>query len=204
MDVIISMAAKGQKIIYHRQNCMYVEKMKPQNRMVLSQKTVKKQRFCSCLYCGGLKGELRTNPQFSAWEKEYGIAIDYIEKNNALYVRTKIGCWKLWPDEETDKYLLFHRNMYNKDMTLAEACYGAYHRQRDVKPMASLHQLINYIVAHDRAKVIIMDNYRKLPRTTAKQKKYYRQTENKIKRRERKQAQQRIDYLFKLIAEGRA
>ena len=80
MDVIISMAAKGQKIIYHRQNCMYVEKMKPQNRMVLSQKTVKKQRFCSCLYCGGLKGELRTNPQFSAWEKEYGIAIDYIEK----------------------------------------------------------------------------------------------------------------------------
>ena len=79
--------------------------------------------------------------------------------------------------------------------------FRSYHRQTDVKPTNSLHQLINYITEHDKAKLIIMDDYRKLPKTTARQRKYYRQAERKVKSRERKMARIRIENLFRQIEE---
>ena len=88
--------------------------------------------------------------------------------------------------KEIDQYLLYHKNTYNNQMPFDQAMRGDYHRQRDVKPTLSLHKLINYIAAHDKAKIAIMEDYRKLPKSTAKQRKYYRQAEGKFKRLERK------------------
>lgn len=86
-------------------------------------------------------------------------------------------------------------------MSFMQIVSGEYHRQGDVKPSLSIYRLIHYIVAHDRAKLIIMDDYRKLPRTTANQRKYYRKAEQKAKRLERKQSYIRIENLFKRIEE---
>ena len=97
--------------------------------------------------------------------------------------------------------MLFHRNEYDKSISLEQAASGIYHRQTDVKPTSSLHRLINYIVEHDKAKLIIMDDYRKLPRETALQRKYYRKAEKKAKSRERKMARIRLDDLFRQIEE---
>ena len=53
--------------------------------------------------------------------------------------------------------------------------------------------------SRERAKIAIMEDYRKLPKSTAKQRKYYRQAEGKFKRLERKQSQIRLENLFKSI-----
>ena len=69
---------------------------------------------------------------------------------------------------------------------------GEFHRQVDVKATESMEKIVEYVAAHDRAKVIIMDDYRKLPKTTKKQKKYYRAAE----RREKKRTRERLDSIF--------
>ena len=38
MNVVVSMMAPEGKKVYHRQDCMYVKRMKPQNRMILPRK----------------------------------------------------------------------------------------------------------------------------------------------------------------------
>lgn len=200
MDVIIS-AAVSRRMVYHRPNCMYVQKIKPQNKMILSQQKARNLKYHSCKYCSGLKGEMLANNQFSSLERKYKVSVDYVKKSDTLYVRTEIGCWKIFFKKEFKKYLLYHRNTYSKEMTLKQASGGDYHRQGDVKPTTSVPQLIHYIAAHDKAKMIIMEDYRKLPKSTAQQRKYYRQAENRVKRSERKRTQLRIDQLFRSIEE---
>ena len=167
--------------------------------MMISEKLAINKRFCRCKYCGGLRGEARTKEMIETWEKEYKLSINYVKKTDTLYVRTTIGCWKIFLKKEIDQYLLYHKNTYNNQMPFDQAMRGDYHRQRDVKPTLSLHKLIDYIAAHDKAKIAIMEDYRKLPKSTAKQRKYYRQAEGKFKRLERKQSQIRLENLFKSI-----
>ena len=37
MDVVVSMMPSKRRKVYHRPNCVYVEKMKPGNRMMISE-----------------------------------------------------------------------------------------------------------------------------------------------------------------------
>ncbi len=60
-----------------------------------------------------------------------------------------------------------------------------YHCQKDVKATDSFEKIMRYIINHDKAKVIIMDDYRKLPRRTKKQKMYYKNAEQKAKRKQK-------------------
>ena len=201
MDVIVSMKETGGRKVYHRPGCIYVKRIKPQNRKSLPQETAADYHYHCCKYCGGLKGEIRTNGKIDEWKESYNISIDYVNRTDTLYIRTGIGCWKIFYKESIGRFVLYHRNEYDKNMALEEAANGMYHRQTDVKPTNSLHQLINYITEHDKAKLIIMDDYRKLPKTTARQRKYYRQAERKAKSRERKMARIRIENLFRQIEE---
>lgn len=54
---------------------------------------------------------------------------------------------------------------------------------------------MNYIVAHDRAKLTIADDYRKLPKRTNRQKKYYQLAERKDARKKMR----RLDSIFAAI-----
>ena len=69
MDVVVSMMPSKRRKVYHRPNCVYVEKMKPGNRMMISEKLAISKRFCRCKYCGGLRGEVRTKEMIETWEK---------------------------------------------------------------------------------------------------------------------------------------
>ena len=201
MDVIVSMKDSGRRMVYHRPECIYVRRMKRENRMRLTQEWAENHGYCCCKYCGGLRGEMRTDNQIEEWKKTYHISIDYVKQTDTLYVRTGIGCWKIFYKESVGRYVLYHRNQYDKNMSLRQAANGMYHRQSDVKPTSSLHRLVRYIVEHDKAKLIIMDDYRKLPRETALQRKYYRKAEKKAKSRERKMAWIRLEDLFRQIEE---
>lgn len=98
-----------------------------------------------------MKGDIRTqNKQIKFWENKYGITLTYHIESDALFVKTKIGLWKIHINIENGKYLLYHRNSYTNNQS-------GFHRQNDMKSADSLEKLINYIVAHDKAKEIIME-----------------------------------------------
>lgn len=201
MNVIVSMISVEGKKVYHRPDCVYVKRMKPQNRMSLSRKQAVEQGCRCCRCCGGLRGEMRETAQILTWQRDYRVSLDYVKKTDTLYVRTRIGCWKIFCQRDGALYLLFHRNTYSNSMPLEQAIQGDYHRQGDVKPAESLLKLIRYIADHDKAILIIRDDYRKLPQSTKRQKKYYRQAERRVKRLEQRQSRQRMEDLFREIEE---
>lgn len=133
MNVIVSMISVEGKKVYHRPDCVYVKRMKPQNRMSLSRKQAVEQGCRCCRYCGGLRGEMRETAQILAWQRDYRVSLDYVKKTDTLYVRTRIGCWKIFCQRDGALYLLFHRNTYSNSMPLEQAIQGDYHRQGDAK-----------------------------------------------------------------------
>ena len=52
---------------------------------------------------------------------------------------------------------------------------SVFHCQRDVLETDSVLSLVNYVIKHDKAKKIMQEDYRNLPRRTKKQKRYYEQ-----------------------------
>ena len=80
-------------------------------------------------------------------------------------------------------------------MDIKEAIQGEFHRQSDVAGTKSLDSLVEYIIAHDRAKVTIMEDYKKLPQRTKKERHYYKVAE----KRNRKNAIRRVDNLFAML-----
>ena len=69
-----------------------------------------------------------------------------------------------------------------------------------VKATESMEKIVEYIIAHDRAKITIMDDYRKLPKSTKKQKKYYKAAE----RKDRRNAMRRLDSIFASLEQSQA
>ncbi len=80
----------------------------------------------------------------------------------------------------------------NSSIPYEVAISGNYHRQKDVKATQSLQKIIEYIAAHDKAKMIIVDDYHNLPQKTKRQKKYYKIAKKKAAQKQEK----RMDMLF--------
>ncbi len=196
MMVIGSIATPKKMRVYHRTNCIYAKRILPQNHISMNVKQAEKHHYQECKYCAGLAGEVRTkNEKIKEWQNKYQMEIVYQKETDTLYMRTEVGFWKIFKKWGEGKYVLHHLNVYKSDMSFFEASHGDYHRQSDVKGYEEIDEIIKYIADHDRAKVIIMDDYRKLPTSTKKQKKYYRQAKN----RDRRQSYKRMHELFAMI-----
>ena len=76
--------------------------------------------------------------------------------------------------------------------------HDEYHRQTDVRADESLLKLVHYIEEHDRAKRTIIEDYKKLPQRTKKQKKYYKRAEQKARRMQIR----RVDMLLDSLKSG--
>ncbi len=123
--------------------------------------------------------------------EEKNIEINY--DGTDLYVLTDIAAWKIACVKHFDSYKLLHCPFkQGRVISMDEAKNAHYHVQKDVLGKKTPVQMLKYIVSHDYAKKIEKDNYRKLPNSTKKQKKYYHQAEN----RARKKSVQRVFAIF--------
>ena len=192
MKVCVSMNGSARKKVYHKQGCMYEKRIKHGNRKYLTQKAAAEKGYLMCRCCAGLKGELHIHRcEVGEWREKEKIMLKYDRMTNTVYAVTEIGAWKIFASRYGD-YCLFHLNRFRKGLSFKEIRKGMYHCQSDVKPSASFTEIITYIIEHDKAKVIMMDDYHKLPRNTAQQKKYYKQAERRVRRRQRR----RLDAIF--------
>ena len=198
MIVYISLNADKNNKVYHKQGCFYEKRMKPKYRLGIDKVKARRQHFRECKYCAGLQGEVNIRRQ-TLNKKENDIKLSYDKKTDTVYIETAIGFWKVYRDSENGKYNLFHRNKYYKNMDIEVAKRGEYHRQRDVKSTESFEKILNYVIAHDKAKQIIREDYRKLPRTTKRQKKYYEIAKKRERKKEIIRVYKRIDDLFSIV-----
>lgn len=201
MLVVASRSNDKKHRIYHRCGCMYAWRIKPVNREEMSIEKAERKHYQACKYCSGLRGDVKVHrTAFATWSRKKNMQFTYRENTDTLYIQTEIGFWKLFMKEELCKYVLYHRNTFSTGMSFDEAIHGDFHRQSDVKATESMEKVVDYIVAHDRAKVIMMDDYRKLPKSTKRQKQYYKAAE----RKDRRNSMKRLDSIFAELEKSQA
>lgn len=201
MLVVASSEVNKKQRVYHRCGCMYDRRIKPDNRLELSEEKALRKHYKKCKYCSGMQGDVNIHKKaFVTWEHKKDMRFTFDKQTETLYIQTNIGFWKLFMKEELGMYLLYHCNKFNESMSYKESIHGDFHRQVDVKATESLEKIVDYIYAHDRAKVKIKDDYRKLPKSTKQQKKYYRAAE----RRDRRNAMRRLDMIFKSLEKSQS
>ena len=140
--------------------------------------------------------------------RKYAIGIEYLAKKRGvqiefddtdLYILTDMAAWKISYVQYFDRYKLLHCPFDGKSLTMEEAKTAHYHVQRDVVKNQSPYNHLEYIVRHDEAKKLMQVSYKKLPKVTKQQKKYYRQAEN----REKRNSIKRVWNLFAKLEEGK-
>lgn len=198
MLVVASSEIKEKKRIYHRCGCVYAERIKPDNVLSLDIDMARKRRYKECKYCSGIDGDVKIHRDiFKEWNKKKNMNFKYISEIKTLYMNTDIGFWKTYYNVGKGGYVLYHRNTYTNGMDFTYATNGEFHRQTDFKPTESMEKMVDYICAHDKAKVTIMDDYRKLPKNTKKQRKYYNSAKNKAKKKDIRRVYNLFDMLEK-------
>lgn len=193
---------KSRQMIYHEEGCPYAKRMNKKYLRHVTADTAKERGYHACSYCGGLHGmylRMQDDPMFFGRVRE-GISVSYDRIDRGLCFRTKNGFWKVIIRGPVETYKLWHLNRGHFDPSLPDKVLmrRTFHRQSDVKETLNMGRIIRYISDHDKAKRIIDDDWKKLPKSTPKQKKYYKQAQKRAKRKEHK----RIDELFKKLEKG--
>ena len=142
----------SRKMVYHRGGCIYAARIKSAHRMTLKINDAVRHGYHECSCCSGMKGAVRVSRK----------ALDQAGQDIAF------------------EYL--YDDKYDRTKTFEALMHDVFHRQSDVPAYESLLKHVNYIVEHDRAKRIILEDYKKLPQRTKKQKKYYKKAEQRARR----------------------
>lgn len=182
MEYVLSLATNKKHAVYHTEACPYAKRIKYKNKMMISSRQISSAGYKLCACCNNDSRYLKLWVKFF---KEKGYSDLEIKQvgNYVVYVRTNVGFWKIFLADNRE-YVLYHRNVFEKDKSFEELIHGSFHRQQDVKGTHSLEKILNYIKEHDKAKAIMNEDWRMLPTRTKKQKKYYKAAERCDKKRQ--------------------
>ena len=195
MSVVVSIGSNSR--VYHRIGCPYEKRISEKYRMGMSEKRARKKGYHFCKYCGAVKGLFRVQGD-KLTRIARGMDEELRFEKDTFFVRTDAGFWKFYWVKDAQGFVLYHRNTFNEAWSYESMMRGTFHRQKDVKATNAPKDILQYISAHDRAKKIIADDYRKLPRSTPKQKQYYKAAQS----RDRRKKVRRVERLFELLANG--
>lgn len=149
-------------------------------------------RPCKC--CDGINFLYKLDEESIQYYAEKN-NMDVDLKDNKVYVRTDVGCWKIIYKRGMQQFILLHRNFVKGRISLDEVEHGAYHRQGDIAQAGSIMKYLKYIQKHDDFKQSMPDDYRQMPQDTKRQKAYY----NAAKKRADRRSARRLDNLFIMI-----
>lgn len=170
--------------IYHEQFCTYVRRMKVENRIhfyTMEEAVGKGYRECNCCSFIGKKYHKELK-EISLFAKDNHIKVWFVD--GEVYIETRIGAWKITSPGKSKKIFLNHANAENFLFCKKEngKIIHTYHAQSDISSKTIMGYL-RYIDKHDRWRESVMYEYRKMPTSTKKQKKKYKNAKRKANRR---------------------
>lgn len=187
-------SVEAVSMVYHRPECSYAQRICKKNRMQLNWEDAEWRGYRPCKCCDGVN--FLYNMELGSiqyYVEKYHMDIDL--KDNKIYVRTDVGCWKIVYKKSKQQFILLHRNCVNGRISLKEVEDVPFHRQGDIPHAGSIRKYLKYIQRHDEFKQNMPKDYRQMPRNTKRQKVYY----NAAKKREARRNEKRLDNLFVLI-----
>lgn len=174
--------------LMHKQGCPILKDIPYENTKTYGISKAERKQYLICPFCDGIDGYIRCHKtEFGNFAKK-GAEYYIIESpdRQTLYIRTANGFWQIYTNPD-NTYRLKHRNKFSPDMAWDKLMAGQFRNQSDCKPNISLIEIMNYIIKHDQAKMILhTKGYQYLPKDSKKQKDYYRSAKNKAKRQEKK------------------
>lgn len=150
--------------IYHCESCFYARNIKEPNKIFYHTKAeamAKGYRACNC--CA---------PVARKFQQEKRDLMEYVRANrmtmwledNAVYIETDIGAWKIIETEKNHKLILLHANSENYKWCQKKngKIIHHYHVQKDVSSQTILRYL-KYIYKHDKWRASKKDEYKRMP-----------------------------------------
>lgn len=185
---------ESTNMVYHRPECRYARKIHKVNRMQMTWEDAEWKGYRPCKCCDGavflysLERDAIEN-----YAEMFRMDVDM--KNNKIYIRTNVGCWKIVYIIREQRFILFHKNYVSGRIRLDEVENVSFHRQTDVPEAGSIMKYIKYIRKHDEFKQNLSKDYHQMPRDTKRQKRYY----ESAKRRAERHSARRVENLFEQI-----
>lgn len=198
----VTISRNSKLKIYHARDCMYAKRIDQKYKRIWPKEKALSKGYKPCSWCGGIHGTylfLRDYPRANVRELQ-DLKLSYDRDTKSICFRTDIGFWKV-REKYNEGYKLFHlnRNCFDQAVSDHELMKRNFHRQVDVDTTTRINKIIKYIADHDKAKKIMEENWRNLPKQTKKQKDYYKQA----RKRERRKSIRRVDDIFKQLEEER-
>lgn len=174
-DVLVSRFGKK---VYHETFCPYILRTKRKNRKTMDETEAKHDGFRECKFCHSVRG-------IAYKYDKTGADTLYDPVDDAICIRTEVGFWKILWYEDTEKWKLYHCNQgcFSPDKDPKQLMRSHFHRQRDVAPTQSLGSIMAYIRQHDENLQQYNGDYRKMPTSTATQRKYYKKAKKLAKKK---------------------
>lgn len=190
---VVMFSTESKKKIFHLSGCPYSKRIRYRNRMTTGIAEAEKSGYQACRYCCTMRGFYNINKsRLEAQAERDGFCFTFVSRTGTLYVCTDVSAWKIFMMPNL-YYRLCHLNEFLPSMTGEQIIYGKYHIQTDVRPAWSPFALIDYIIKHDKAKRIIEEDYRKLPKKTKREKRYYKMAERKSMLKNKRRVSELLD-----------
>jgi len=188
------MSRESTSMVYHRPECRYARKIYKKNQVQMNWEDAEWKGYRPCKCCDGIRFLYKLEKyEIEQYAQQFHMDVDL--KDNKIYVRTEVGCWKIVYKICDQKFILLHRNYVRGRIGLEEAEKVPFHRQSDMPESGSILRYLKYIRKHDEFKQNVPQDYRQMPQDTKKQKLYYRTA----KKRAEKRSARKLDRLFTLI-----
>lgn len=188
------MSKESTSMVYHRPECRYARKICKRNRVQMNWEEAEWKGYRPCRCCDGADFLYRLELEdIECFAEQHNLDVDL--KNNKIYVRTDVGCWKIVYKKSNQRFILLHRNYVNGRISLDEADNAPYHRQGDMGDSGSIMKYLKYIQKHDEFRQKMPDDYHQMPQDTRQQKLYYKSA----RKRAQRHSARRLDNLFAMI-----
>lgn len=181
-DVIVSRLTGA---VYHNEFCPYAKRISRNNVQIIDKYVAEKRGYHQCKYCFSAKGYV------NRYQGIYGFETSYDPVDDALCIKTPVGFWKIMWDKETNERQVFHMNhkgykCFDPNLKSHVLMRGAFHKQKDLNSFRSeysLEDIFEYIRKHDHILEMTGGDYKKMPRNTRQQRRFYRQAKNRERRK---------------------
>lgn len=183
----------GKSKVYHLPTCEHVKKMSKKNKLYVTKKEIKKMRLRPCKHCDVPKYRYLTG-LICIGNFLRNNNIQYYADNDNIYLKTEIGIWKIRYNNKYGNYTILHGNKPYTELSIDNLKNAYYHFQGDAKKCKTVMQCAEYICKHDkfRKQVMLAGGDEKKVSVNKK----YKQLRE---RKEKRQAQKRLEMLFDQI-----
>ena len=140
--------------VYHRPNCHYVKRMRPENRLSVTKMEAIEHGCCACRYCNSMNYFVNIEQEVIDRYKT-NVGMDFLYSKGTLFVKTDLSCWKLVYSRQLEKIILFHINNMPENFDFTHPWTCSFHRQEDVPVSNSISKYLSYINEHDKYKAAV-------------------------------------------------